>query len=136
MIDSEVTIVYEDDDYKVIEYFCHESAPTLVAFNGAGARPFVNGNMGCFGDQAAISLGYNFIGVLKNNNNWYQSDSIITALSCINKLNRKSITTYGASMGGYAAINFASALGAEFFIAICPQYTTNRVRSCILCLLK
>lgn len=119
------TLLFEDDNYRVIEYFKCSEAPTIVAFNGAGAKPFSRGNTGVFGDKASLALGCNFIGVLKNNNDWYQSDSIRKVIDTIKKLERKTIITYGASMGGYAAINFSIELKSDFFIAICPQFTIN-----------
>lgn len=62
---------------------------------------------------------------------WYQHREILDACASIRRATQSfdRVVTYGQSMGGYAAINFATALGATDVIAISPQYTIDPRRA-------
>ncbi len=61
-------------------------------------------------------------------NDWFQSRAMHDAVLTIRKVvgGKKPCFTYGSSMGGYGAIRFAGALGAQRAIAISPQYALDR----------
>src|SRR5690606_19903706 len=58
---------------------------------------------------------------------WYQTSEILDAVPLIAEIAKgyRRVTTYGSSMGGYAAIKFAPAMGAAATIAISPQYSIH-----------
>jgi hypothetical protein len=58
-------------------------------------------------------------------NEWYQYADLPEALSAIRSFAApwERRVTYGSSMGGYAALRFAAAVGAQRSIAIGPQYS-------------
>lgn len=58
-------------------------------------------------------------------NEWYQYPDLPDALTKIRAFasGRRRIVTYGTSMGGYAALRFAGAIGAHASIAVGPQYS-------------
>jgi len=58
-------------------------------------------------------------------NEWYQYDDLPEALECLHQsaVSRQRVVTYGSSMGGYAALRFAGAIGAHASIAVAPQYS-------------
>ncbi|QGP77587.1 hypothetical protein [Sphingobium sp. CAP-1] len=59
-----------------------------------------------------------------NINNWFQDVSIETVQSIMAQLPAyDEIITYGSSMGGYAAMYFAQAVGARVCIALSPQFS-------------
>lgn len=62
---------------------------------------------------------------------WYQYPDMVEACAAIKELTSgyKRVITYGMSMGGYAAINFAELVGATDVIAISPQYTIDPARA-------
>lgn len=58
-------------------------------------------------------------------NEWYQYQDLPEALWRLRSFSSpwSRIVTYGSSMGGYAALRFAAALGATSSIAVGPQYS-------------
>ncbi|UPK31826.1 hypothetical protein IVB18_26210 [Bradyrhizobium sp. 186] len=59
-------------------------------------------------------------------NHWYQYPEMLDALSAIRRAaSGKDIVTYGSSMGAYAAMKFASALGAKRAVAISPIFSPD-----------
>lgn len=62
---------------------------------------------------------------------WYQHHEMIRICEIIRKVasRYKRIVTYGSSMGGYAAINFAHLIGATDVIAFSAQYTIDPARA-------
>lgn len=61
-------------------------------------------------------------------NHWWQYEDLPVALAVAADFLApwRDITTYGSSMGGYAALRFAAALNAHRAVAICPQYSIQR----------
>lgn len=76
-----------------------------------------------FGKGVFSVRGYNEFIVKRSRNHWYQTDEMFDVIGLINE-NAKAtkIVTYGSSMGGFAAINFAHLLNDASFIAISPLY--------------
>jgi hypothetical protein len=58
-------------------------------------------------------------------NEWWQYPDLPEALSTLHALAAqwRRAVTYGSSMGGYAALRFAEAIGATTSIAVGPQYS-------------
>lgn len=84
-----------------------------------------------FGKGVLYSIGFNQISVETNKNNWFQTEEIFKAIERINTFAQqrcKKVITYGSSMGGFASINFASHLNADFFVTISPQYSINPLK--------
>lgn len=56
-------------------------------------------------------------------NDWYQTPEMNKIIDLINSKSQsyQKIITYGASMGGWAALAFSKALKADAVIAFCPQ---------------
>lgn len=67
------------------------------------------------------------IHVLGRSEDWYQYDDIADALATVRAVVQDAprVMTYGSSMGGYAAIRFADAVGAKSALALSPQYTLD-----------
>lgn len=78
-----------------------------------------------FGEPALEEGGVTSIYVLSRFNHWWQTPEMVAALAgvkgAIAGYGPRSVVTYGASMGGYGAIYFASELGADRAIAFSPQ---------------
>jgi tetratricopeptide (TPR) repeat protein len=70
------------------------------------------------------------IHVLSADNSWYQFPDLPDALSIIRAVtcDYAEVFSYGSSMGGYAAVKFASAAGARTAIAMSPQYSLDPVK--------
>ncbi len=81
-----------------------------------------------FGEEFFASRGISCIAVRCATNGWYQYDDMLTALAVIRDRlpGGVRVMTYGSSMGGYAAIRFADAVGADACLALSPQYSNDR----------
>jgi len=72
------------------------------------------------------SKGLNRIYLQTQKNDWYQRDGITEALEYIRSIKGERIyITYGNSMGGFAAVEYAAEVNAEYFVALSPQCTIN-----------
>jgi hypothetical protein len=82
-----------------------------------------------FGEHILRSRRIDAIHVVNRNNDWYQRDELPEVLALIRTRasHYHRVFTYGSSMGGYAAIRFAHAVGAQTAIAIAPQYSVDPV---------
>lgn len=83
-----------------------------------------------FGEEFFLAHGIGAIHVLTRTNRWYQYREMPAALRAIRAAlgTAQRVLTYGSSMGGYAAIRFAGALGADAVLALSPQYSIDRRR--------
>jgi tetratricopeptide (TPR) repeat protein len=77
-----------------------------------------------FGEAFLHDMGFDAFHVINRTNLWFHYSEMPEALDLIAKAVQgyEQVITYGSSMGGYAAIRFASAIGAKTAIAISPQY--------------
>lgn len=80
-----------------------------------------------FGDSFFSKRGIPAIHFVPSDNLWYQSEDVVEAVMLAREALRpySRVITYGASMGGYAALNFARLLDATESIAISPQFSIN-----------
>lgn len=80
----------------------------------------------CFlNDQMALwPVEANWISITSSRNCWYLSDEVEPAMEVVRQAVAGTRTvTYGSSMGGYAAINWARTLRADYFFAISPLFS-------------
>nr|WP_047167281.1 hypothetical protein [Sphingomonas sp. Y57] len=80
-----------------------------------------------FGEEFLAARGISLITILGCGNDWYQYPDMGAALAAARSalLRADRVITYGSSMGGYAAIRFADALGAHGCLAVSPQYSND-----------
>jgi len=80
-----------------------------------------------FGEAFFRTEGITAIHVMSDRNDWFQYPEIQEILSIIRKAcaGAERILTYGSSMGGYAALRFADAIGAHAALALSPQYSLD-----------
>jgi hypothetical protein len=80
-----------------------------------------------FGESFFERAGFTGIHVLTAGNDWYQYSEIDAALAVIRDAVRgaERVLTYGSSMGGYAAVRFADAVGATHVLSLSPQYSID-----------
>lgn len=80
-----------------------------------------------FGESFLARAAIDAIHVIPRDNRWYQYDAMPGALAAIADVTRghARVVTYGSSMGGYAALRFADACGAQAAIALSPQFSVD-----------
>jgi tetratricopeptide (TPR) repeat protein len=120
------TIIYEDDEILVIQQPAppveegSEATPpmTLVTFAELTFRP--DGHA-IWGGEPAMRLGLPAIGFVAKRENWFPAASMAQAAPLVRALLPGPAVAYGYSMGGYAALKYASQLGIARALAVCPQ---------------
>lgn len=80
-----------------------------------------------FGEAWLRAQRISAIHIMGRAEDWYQyediGEALATARSALEGASR--VITYGSSMGGYAAIRFADAVGANAAVALSPQYSLD-----------
>jgi len=84
-----------------------------------------------FGEAFFAHENITAIHVLSFGNDWFQYPETEGVLRLLRDAGRDAerLMTYGSSMGGYAALRFAAAVGAYSALALSPQYSVNRWRA-------
>lgn len=103
-----------------------KSAISIVTFEARNKNiyatkpsPFESG----FGKGKFAPMGFNEFIIKKSRNHWYQTTEMLAVAEIVNRLAKNTqVITYGGSMGGFAAINFAPMLNAEKFVALSPLH--------------
>lgn len=80
-----------------------------------------------FGEAFLARCGIDAVHVLTRDNRWYHHAELDAALAAVATatIGYERVVTYGSSMGGYAALHFAAASGAQAALAISPQYSID-----------
>lgn len=80
-----------------------------------------------FGEAFFAARGLPVVAVLAAGRHWYQYPDMGDALDIVARhvAGAGRITTYGSSMGAYAALRFAARLGAHATLALSPQYSID-----------
>ena len=114
-------IFSSDDVSAYIRQGCH--GWTVVLFESAGlvGRGHEAPRRG-FIEEADLSV----VLIKAHRRNWYPQKVMLPCLEAVlTHAAGARLLTYGASMGGYAAIKFASALQAQHVVAISPQFSID-----------
>lgn len=121
-------LLFLSNDYAVTaSLFAGETV--FVTFQSATKTPGLH-RLG-FGEEFFRKRQIAAIHVVPSQSGWYQSRELLKICARVKKAAGpyKRVITYGSSMGGYAAINFAQLVGATDVIAISPQYTIDPARA-------
>ena len=80
-----------------------------------------------FGEAFFQAEGITAVHVMSHRNDWFQYTEIEDVLRTIRKTcsEAERVLAYGSSMGGYAALRFADAIGAHAALALSPQYSLD-----------
>jgi len=84
-----------------------------------------------FGETFFRDHGITATHVLTRDNDWFQHPEMAEATAAIRAVTAgaASVLAYGSSMGGYAAVRFADAVGAGQALALSPQYSIDPARA-------
>lgn len=79
-----------------------------------------------FAEDFLLERGYDVLTLKCNVNNWFQDMSADVLKSIMERLPvYEQVVTYGTNMGGYAAIYFSEAVGAQTCVAISPEISID-----------
>ena len=119
--------IYRGESLRAIKVGTWDpDGPCVVTFDCYQVED-IDGRQG-FGEAFFESRAIDAVHVMSRQNDWYQDEEIEAALDAIAATLRcrsGRIITYGASMGGYAALRFANRLNASSAIAIAPQFSID-----------
>ena len=122
-------ILYRSDRLEVRRVRAGDGRHQVVTFDSYHEPPGL-ARPG-FGEAFFAHENITAIHVLSFGNDWFQYPETESVLSLIREAGRDAerLMTYGSSMGGYAALRFAAAVGAHSALALSPQYSVNRWRA-------
>lgn len=83
-----------------------------------------------FGEQFLGDNAIDAIHIVAAENDWYQYHDFLDVCARIRELTAgyDRVISYGSSMGGYAAIRFGRAVGADLAFALSPQFSIDPVQ--------
>ncbi|MBE9606891.1 tetratricopeptide repeat protein [Acetobacteraceae bacterium H6797] len=121
-----MAILFDDGVIRVVIRRHNErgSPPrgTMVTFADLTFRPQ---DEKLWGEGPAKALGYDLIGVIAHNENWFPRASMEKALIAFRRRLRPHAIGYGYSMGGYGILKYGKMIGLERVLAVCPQYSID-----------
>ncbi len=84
-----------------------------------------------FGEDYFARHGIGATHLLSRNNDWFQHPELPDALAAMRGAasGAGSVLAYGSSMGAYAAVRFADAVGATAVLALSPQYSIDAAKT-------
>lgn len=80
-----------------------------------------------FGQEFLADAGISALHVMGAREDWYQYPEMGEAMKAVRQATSgaERVMTYGSSMGGYAALRFSDAAGANAVLALSPQYSID-----------
>ncbi len=120
--------LFRDDDLLVRDHRGHGGRACVITFDSF--TDVMTLERLAFGETLLEHERIDAIHVLSRDNRWYQYDTMIAAAATIRAATAgyDRVITYGSSMGGYAALRLAGAVGANFCLALSPQYSIDWTR--------
>jgi hypothetical protein len=117
--------LYRSDTLCVRAWPGRDSSRWFITFDQVG-DDFSLDRVG-FGEGFFRARGISLITVVGRGNDWYQYADTSQALDAVRRALEGTRTriAYGSSMGGYAAVRFADAIGATACLALSPQYSND-----------
>jgi hypothetical protein len=100
-----------------------ETDDFFVTFNELGLK--INADS-FWGDKLFADTKFSSVGFVTATPNWYPPDEMEPAISAVKSIiGRRRIIAYGHSQGGYGALKYSRALGAQVVVAFCPQWSID-----------
>jgi pimeloyl-ACP methyl ester carboxylesterase len=124
--DTSKVVIYDSQYMRVIRN-ASSGSHLYVTFNEMELSVSRMKNNEFWGYPLFHSMDVPAIGFVSTGKHWYPEhvtrDAIEIVRQIIAERGYSRVITYGHSMGGYAALRYGAALGADVAIAFCPQYS-------------
>ncbi len=118
-----ISVLFKNDQLRVVHQ-PGDSDWLLITFNPRGV---IRQETGFWGQEVAAKLRLNTLSFVTTNDNWYPTADMLAAVAAaqpvLDQFGEK--VTYGASMGGYAALKHGPLVGATTAISFNPQASIN-----------
>jgi hypothetical protein len=121
-----IEILYRSDTLEVRLRPAGDMRRQVVTFDCYHDEPGFN--RAAFGEVYLAHHEIGAIHVLTHGNDWFQYADMADAMAAVRRAlaGADRVLAYGSSMGGYGAIRFADAIGAQAVLALSPQYSVDR----------
>ncbi|MBW8744234.1 MAG: alpha/beta hydrolase [Sphingomonas sp.] len=118
-------ILYRSERLEVRRVAAGDGRSQVITFDSYHEPPGMD--RPGFGEAFFRGEGITAVHVMSYGNNWFQYIEIQELLRVLRKAcaHAERLLTYGSSMGGYAALRFAGAVGAHAALALSPQYSLD-----------
>lgn len=125
---EETSVLFSSQDH-LVKGSLFEGETVFVTFQSATRAPGLHRSG--FGEEFFRKRQISAVHVVPAASAWYQHSEIFAVCEAVKRTTTsyKHVVTYGSSMGGYAALNFAHLVGATDVIAISAQYTIDPDRA-------
>lgn len=122
--------IFEGQDIRVFARLFDKSSQVLViTFTGRAANPPVEKG---FGESYLLKREISAVHFISKDNHWWQTPEPAIAIEELRKRGliggNQSITLYGSSMGGYAALILSKLIKPRRIVAFSPQYSIDEKR--------
>jgi hypothetical protein len=115
--DTGPRIIHDGPIVQVL-HFPGTSDITLVTFAVMYARA---DGRNAFASKLADRHGFDIIGIVPKGPNWYPAAAMAPVVDLVRARLDRPTLAYGASMGGYGALRYGGAMGADATLAFSPQ---------------
>jgi hypothetical protein len=121
-------ILHRGPRYVARFLHCDDAQWAVVSFDYWKPVPTLEGEFS--GEGFFRHRRLNAIGIMAAENDWFQHDEILEVLAAIRAATRGfRLIGSGASMGGFAVINFAQDLGLASLVAVIPQFSIDAAKA-------
>jgi tetratricopeptide (TPR) repeat protein len=122
MIDT----LYRSENLELRRVAAGDGRVQVVTFDHYHDQPGTDRT--AFGQDHFAARGITALHLLSRGNDWFQYPETEEVLRLIRAAveGASRVVAYGSSMGGYAALRFAAAIGADAALALSPQYSLDR----------
>ncbi len=122
MPENDLATIFESDYVKVVGL--GKGGPKAICTFTSHKKPEGHFTKG-YGETLFQGMDITSVFFISSHNHWWQcpemQDALSAARSFLSQNDVSEVLTHGASMGGFAAIQFAEDLGAQRVLAIAPQ---------------
>lgn len=124
-----MNVLFSSEQYLVQRNAVAPGTLAVITFGALGSEN-VQPDDPFFGEEFFNKNQVHAIGVRALKNDWYLGRDIDDALLAVrNATKGMRLVGYGASMGGYAAINFADDLNLATILAFAPQFSIHPLKT-------
>jgi tetratricopeptide (TPR) repeat protein len=121
-----IDILYRSERLQVRQVRAGDGRRQVVTFDSYHEQPGMD--RPGFGEHYFAERGITAMHVMCRDNDWFQYPDMLQVLDAIRAAaaGADRLLSYGSSMGGYGALRFAAAIGADAALALSPQFTLDR----------
>lgn len=120
-------ILFEGEDIKLVARGNVENKAVCCTFFTFATNESTLMKVNGFGEEVLVKYGFSALHFINLKNHWWQTPEMDIVLKIAKEYLEGSAMRvgYGASMGGYGALKFASCLRFECVLSFSPQYSVD-----------